>query len=205
MKKVFKQEDGAWELLSSNKRLQFKANHQVLWMYVHVCACRSTGGNKVYSKNNRILHKAMCGTTPQHAWAFMYGAWRRAWCTVCSIYCPLSVWAGCRLTLSSDPTLWMIMPTTRTGAKSATEQHLTSEHGMKDVWLTFSNGYKINGSGIYTVCLSFTKRLLVIFSWFILANVRINFLFPYFYISFVVFPDLEMKLTAPCRHKDQSN
>ena len=123
---------------------------------------------------------------------------------VCSIYCPLSVLAGCRLTLSSDPTLWMIMPTTRTGAKSATEQHLTSEHGMKDVWWTFSNGYKINGSGIYTVCLSFTERLLVIFSWFILANARINFLFPYFYISFVVFPDLEMKLTAPCRHKDQS-
>ena len=35
---------------------------------------------------------------------------------------------------------------------------------MEDIWWTFSNGYKINGSGIYTVCLSFTERLVL---WFL--------------------------------------
>lgn len=76
---------------------------------------------------------------------------------------------------------------------------------MEDVWWTFSNSYKINGSGIYTVCLSFTERLVL---WFLadsyLQMSELIFSFLYVLIFFVVFPDLEMKFTAPCRYKDQS-
>ena len=49
------------------------------------------------------------------------------------------------------------MPTTRTGVKLATEQPPTS-----DAQRMQCSGYKVNGSGIYTVCVttvSFTKRL----------------------------------------------
>ena len=70
---------------------------------------------------------------------------------------------------------------------------------MEDVWWTFSNGYKINGSGIYTVCLSFTERLVLWFladSYLQMSELMSELIFSFLYvlIFFVVFPDLEMKV-----------
>lgn len=80
---------------------------------------------------------------------------------------------------------------------------------MEDIWWTFSNGYKINGSGIYTVCLSFTERLVL---WFLAdsylqmseSNVRINFLSCMYLFSLLCFLTWKWKFTVPCRYKDQS-
>ena len=122
---------------------------------VHVCVCSEAVGVPKYKEQLHelgIMHKSMCDVTPQH----LCKEHVRAWCTVYSVHFLFS--AGCRHTLSSGPTLWMTMLTTRTGAKLATEQPPTSEHAQRMHAVVM----KFNGSGIYIVCeitFSFTKRL----------------------------------------------